>query len=426
MTAGDYRAGLGRAVVALALWPIIFSGVAGYLICFRPGRHPVKRIVWLVFVPAALGLTLIVSQLVALGHAHASVLEIAGQATGGAGWLHGIPWKAMTGFHFCLAGLLLIGIYTSRLAFGIAQLPLSLPNSPSAGPGDEEKWSGLKFLIWILVGPLFLLYSLFLFAILFLPAMLTSHFPFYTHGEWFSQMSFALGALFVFAILLWIMGEENRQVVWSSARLPEPRYVALGLAFPVAIAVLFSTGQYLLDRAIWAARDFGKGFPPQFGSYFGFPDPWPLLLFFPALFEELIFRGLLQRRFVQRYGVYRGIFMVGIVWAAFHFFSDFSFSRLTETDALLRLGSRLFTCLTLSYVFGWLTLRFGSILPAAVAHAFYNVLVYSGFGPPFLGKETVVVALWAVLALVLFRYWPVQMKDDPEAAASVANPEPAM
>ncbi|HEX4542555.1 MAG TPA: CPBP family intramembrane glutamic endopeptidase [Candidatus Acidoferrum sp.] len=214
--------------------------------------------------------------------------------------------------------------------------------------------------------------------------------------------------------------------MWSSARLPEPRYVALGLAFPVGIAVLLSTGQYLLDRAIWVARDFGKDFPPRLGTYFGFPDPWLLLLFFPALFEELIFRGLLQRRFLQRYGVYRGIFLVGIVWAAFHFFSDFSFSRLTEIDALLRLGARLFTCLALSYAFGWLTLRFGSILPAAVAHAFHNVLVYSGFGPPFLGKETVVVALWAVLALVLFRYWPVQMEDDPEAAASVPNPEPAM
>ncbi|HEX4544116.1 MAG TPA: CPBP family intramembrane glutamic endopeptidase, partial [Candidatus Acidoferrum sp.] len=227
-------------------------------------------------------------------------------------------------------------------------------------------------------------------------------------------------------ILLWIMGEENRQVVWNSARLPEPRYVALGLAFPVGIAVFFSTGQYLFDRAIWAARDFGKGFPPQFGSYFGFPDPWLLLLFFPALFEELVFRGLLQRRFVQRYGVYRGIFLVGIVWAAFHFFSDFSFSRLTETDALLRLGSRLLTCLTLSYVFGWLTLRFGSILPAAVAHTIHNVIVFSGFGPPVAWKEFVRGVLWVVLGWVLFRYWPVRAKDDPATEASVANPEAAV
>jgi membrane protease YdiL (CAAX protease family) len=374
-----------------------------------------------------LGLVLIFNQLDTLGHAPASVLEIVGQAAGGASWLHRIPWKAMTGFHFCLAGLLLIAIYTSRLVLGIAQLPLSWPGGPSVGPGDEEKWSGLQFLIWFLVGPLFVLYSLFTFLTLGLPLILSSRLFAYIQSAWFLQLSYALGALFVFAILLWIMGEESRQVVWNSARLPEPRYVALGLAFPVGIAVLFSTGQYLLDRSIWAARNFGKGFPPQFGSYFGFPDPWLLLLFFPALFEELIFRGLLQRRFVQRYAVYRGIFLVGIVWAAFHFFSDFSSARsLSETEVLLRLGSRLFTCLALGYVLGWLTLRFGSILPAAVAHTFHNVLIYSGFGRPFLGKEPVVVALWAVLAWGLFRSWPVRAKDDVEAAPSVPSPEPAV
>jgi membrane protease YdiL (CAAX protease family) len=222
------------------------------------------------------------------------------------------------------------------------------------------------------------------------------------------------------------MGKANRQVIRKAMGLPEPRYVALGLAFPIGIALLLSLGQYLVDRALWAAHDFGRYSPPQFRMYFGLPDPWLVLVFFAALFEEMIFRGLLQRRFVQRYGIYRGIFLVGIVWAAFHFVSDVSFSRLTETDVLLKLGWRILICLALSNVLGWLTLRFGSILPAVIAHTFYNILVMSGFGPPFLGKDTVLVALWGVLAWVLFRYWPVRAEDEQGASSTEANPQPAV
>jgi membrane protease YdiL (CAAX protease family) len=209
-------------------------------------------------------------------------------------------------------------------------------------------------------------------------------------------------------------------------RLPEPKYAGFALAIPIGIGVLLSMGQYLFDRAQWAAHDFGRFSPPQFRNYFDLPDPWLLLVFFAALFEEMIFRGLLQRRFIQRYGIYRGIFLVGIVWAAFHFVSDVSFSRLTDTDVLLKLGWRILFCLALSYVLGWLTLRFGSILPAGIAHTFYNVLVTSGFGPTFPGKDTVLVALWAVLGWALFRYWPMQTDGEEQEATVAANPEPTV
>ena len=429
-TVGDHRAEAlverGHAVVSFSLWPVIFSGMGGYFVCFWPGRRPIQRIMWLVLAPAIAGLGLVFGQILNFNRATSSVLETTGHAGGGTGWLHGMLWNLPAGIHFCLAGLLLIAIYTSRLALGIAQLPLSLPGAPYGEAGDAEPRRRLQFLIWVLVGPLFLLYSLFTFVTLLLPAMFTSRLPFYSQSAWFSRLSPVLGALFVFAILLWIMGKESRQVIWNTTRLPEPRYAALGLAFPIGIAVLLSTGQYLVDRSYWAAHYFGRFSPPQFRTYFDLPDPWLLLAFFSALFEEMIFRGLLQRRFVQRYGIYRGIFLVGMVWAGFHFVSDVSFSRLTETDVLLKLTWRILFCLALSYVLGWLTLRFGSILPAAIAHTFYNTLVISGFGPPFLGKDTVLVALWGVLALVLFRYWPVQAEDIPEAAVAAPGPEPVV
>jgi membrane protease YdiL (CAAX protease family) len=124
--------------------------------------------------------------------------------------------------------------------------------------------------------------------------------------------------------------------------------------------------------------------------------------------------------------MYRGIFFVGIVWAAFHFFSDFSFTRATDLMVLEHLGTRLFMCETLSFVLGWLTLRSKSVIPAAVAHALYNVVVFSSFGPPFPGKDIVRIGLWGVLAYALFRYWPAKAEDSPEPTSDLPSLENAV
>jgi membrane protease YdiL (CAAX protease family) len=200
----------------------------------------------------------------------------------------------------------------------------------------------------------------------------------------------------------------------------------LALAFPACIDFLISTGQYVVARAHWAAHDFGRFVPPQFGSYFGVPDIWFLLLFFAALFEEVIFRGPLQPRFIHRYGLYRGIFLVGIVWAASHFYSDFPFSHFTDKEVFLKLALRLFMCVTLSFVLAWLTLRSGSVLPAAIAHTVYNILIFSAFGLPFAEKSTLRIALLAVLAYILFRYWTVPEEPKMETVNVAASSEPTV
>jgi len=222
------------------------------------------------------------------------------------------------------------------------------------------------------------------------------------------------------------MGRGDRQTVRDSIRLPDRTSALLSLAFPVGTAVLISTGHFVVDRQLWVAHGFGNVPEPEFGSYFDIPDPYFLLLFFAAFFEETIFRGLLQKRFIQRYGMYRGIFFVGIVWAAFHFFSDFSFSRVTDLIVLEHFGIRMFMCVTLSFVLGWLTLRSRSVIPAVVAHALYNVLVFSGFGPPFPGKDVVRVGFWAILGYALFHYWPVRAENSPEPASEVPGLENAL
>jgi membrane protease YdiL (CAAX protease family) len=411
----------------LFVLPIILAAVAGYFVCFWPGNHPIRRILRLICFPAIAGMCLMFGRILYLSGPSSSILQgTRSLLASKINWVWSLPWKTLTGFHFGMIGLLLIAAYTSRLAFGIAALPLSLPGNAASAASDLESWEWIQFLIWVLVGPLCFLYGFLAFLAIGLPMILSMRVPAYIQSIWFTRFSDVAAAAVVFAVIFWIAGREGREVIWKTIRFPKPEYVCLALAIPIGIGVLLSTGQYLFDRAQWMEQGLGTLDSPQFRSYFTFPDLWLLLLFFSAFFEEVIFRGFLQHRFIQRYGIYRGIFLVGIVWAAFHFFSDFSFVRVTDQEAILKLASRIFTCLVLGYVFGWLTLRTSSILPASLAHTIYNVLVFSEFGQPFPGKSTLRISLWGVLAFALFRYWPARTENGPETTPEVGNPAPAV
>jgi hypothetical protein len=86
----------------------------------------------------------------------------------------------------------------------------------------------------------------------------------------------------------------------------------------------------------------------------------------------------------------------------------------------------LFTSVPQSFVLGWLTLETGSVLAAALAHTLYNVLLYSDLGPPFPGKNWLRLAMWAALAWLLFRCWPVkrrsQLPETVQVDEAIAHP----
>lgn len=402
---------LTAALGVLSLCVVLFSGMAAYFICFWPGKHPIRRILLRVFAPAVIGASFFPAQVLWRGQPPSSVLQSTSHLAESIRSFDWSRWVSLPGVFFCLAGLLLIAIYSSRLAFGIARLPLSFSGDLSSRPADSASWLRLQWLIWVLVGPLIFVAGLTGLVTFVLPSVLTSRMSVGAKTILIDRLSPVLAVLAALALLLWIMGEENRHLTWGVARLPKLRFAALGLSFPFAIASLISIGQYMLARTQWAAHDFGRAVSPGFASFFKLPDPWLCLLIFSALFEELIFRGLLQRHFIQRYGIYRGIFLVGIVWAAFHFHSDLAFSQSGRQQVVTIIGSRVVVCLVLSYVLGWLTLRFSSVIPAALAHAFYNVLVFSEFSPTFPGKAALRLGVWAVLAWILFRYWPIHIEQ---------------
>lgn len=408
------------------LYLIIFSGIGGYFVCFWPGKHPVRRVIWLVCVPTLLGLGLMLARVYYLGAASSSVLESANSVFGlRLRWAGATLWKLPEGFQFTLLGLVLIAIFTSRMVLGIARLPVTLPHTGIAEESSTA-WRSLQIVIFVLVGPLFLVSVLLSFVCIGIPFMLYARLPVYVQSIWFSRLAPVVETVAACSVVLWLMGQENRRTVWGSIRRPDGISTVLSLAFPVGTALLISTGHFIVDRQLWVAHGFGKIPEPEIGSYFDIPDLHFLLLFFGAFLEEIIFRGLLQKRFIQKYGMYRGIFFVGMVWAAFHFFSDFSFTRATDLMVLEHFGTRVFMCVTLSFVLGWLTLRSKSVIPATMAHALYNIFVLSSFGPPFPGKDMLRLGLWAILAHTLFHCWPVRAEDSPEQAAGLPSMENAV
>jgi hypothetical protein len=140
--------------------------------------------------------------------------------------------------------------------------------------------------------------------------------------------------------------------------------------------------------------------------------------------KKLFFEECCLRPLLQRYGLQRGIFFTGLIWAAFHFHGDMRY-RYAMGQVMLELASRIAICLAMNCVFSWMTLRWNSVIPAGIAHTVSNVLVVGGIngGIPFVQQARIV--LWAVCALVLFYHWPIPAGGG-ELAPAVANPQPAV
>ena len=215
------------------------------------------------------------------------------------------------------------------------------------------------------------------------------------------------------------------RVAWRLARLSHLRFATLGVFFPALLALAMVALGYASNRIEWAAHDFGKYEPPAFFPHGLRLDPWLLLLFLAAFAEEFVFRGILQRRLIERYGLYRGLVLVGVIWGAFHFSTD-RYSGLSDVGILQGLLSRLAICVAMGFVLSWLTLSSGSILPATLAHGLSNIFLYAGLSNDLPFAEFVQIGAWTLLAYLLFRYWPPQAEADVGVLVTHAAVEPAI
>lgn len=390
----------GKGLVKLAV-------ISGYFNCFFPGKRPALRILLSVILPTVIAIAIIsVFYLHSSPAAYKSILDSLPQAS---------LWQLGPGFRICVLGLGLILAFLSRMAFRIANLPISLSASVNEESIEDSTWRKTGLLIWILISPIL---------------MILTTFPM----EAWSRASGAKTSLEIYALIAFssvfpafiliglaslVVGNEGWIEMRQSLSIARFRYIVPALAFPLGIAGLLIIINFAYERIQWAAHDFGRIESPNLWMPSHLPRPWFLLWFLAALAEEIIFRGLLQKRFIRRYGVMRGIFLVSICWSAFHFGSD-SYDSSSYVAILVALGWRIALCLALGFIFSWITIRSGSVLYAALAHAIHNTLVFSNFGAMFAWREAVRAILMAALAFVLYRYWPIREEEpSPEVLAPI-------
>jgi membrane protease YdiL (CAAX protease family) len=84
------------------------------------------------------------------------------------------------------------------------------------------------------------------------------------------------------------------------------------------------------------------------------------------LFEELVFRGPVQRSSIERWGTWPGLLLQGAVFALYHVVGSFSLAQAWYLAPLFAVG----------VVFGFVKHRTGRLATAQIAHAVMNVLAY--------------------------------------------------
>lgn len=383
-----------QAFILVSMMAVYFSAAAGFFICFRPGRHPSRRLVWWVCLPAVFGNVVFCSTYFVNS-------SYSGLSTLG------------PGFHYALIGITLVALFTFRVAVGFGSLPLALPESSVLGEHELVSWPRVEIFLWLLLAAVPAVHSMFPFMnVIYVLVYSYSHAGAFKQIVAWSAEVFAENLFFIL-VAVWVMGSGVWGLVRRSLRCPAAWSIAPAIAFPVGIYALISAGQFMFGVLRWAAHR-------PIRSYFGLPSIALLSLLLIALAEEVIFRGVLQPQFVRRYGPIRGIFLVGVAFAAVHLSSDFS-TGFTDGLVIVKLCLRLVESLALSFVFGWLTVRTGSVIPAAVAHGLFNVLGLSASGPNFPGVGPVYDLSWAVLAYALFQYCPLQDQACENGAKSRRN-----
>jgi len=383
--------------------PIFAAGVTAYYLALVGFKKPARRLLDSILLPVIVGLA---AKLIAAFYWFRDVGEpghFVNQVPGTPHlWqpqmLFGLAVNLSVGFQLASVGFILISAFFVLYSWGRATLPICLPAqsvSDASAPEDENRRS--MFFVWMMISVIFITglpepaLEMFASSAIFRFAQL--------HPNWFSWLRQLSHALLLLAFMCVALGKAGRKMIPAMLRMPRAIYLAASIVIPAAIAYVGPVASYLHARILWSLDGWGKLVPPSPSSFLGLPpaSSGPYLLY--PLVEEIAWRGYLQPRFVRRYGLVRGIFLVGVVWGAFHYIWDFN-PAMTAQDVCIGLVARLLVTVSLSYVLAWLTIRSASVLPAALAHATYNL----GWSLPIHSPRWLTLLLWAVVGFVLLRF----------------------
>ncbi len=406
-----YRAALiWVGQIFLMTLPIRFAGAVVLLTGFFVPRRLARRILNWVFLPTAVSVLAIFASLLLLFGSPPSVFASPASYV----WttvLHakGTFVRLGPGFHYALAGML----FASLACWRVCRSPAKIENySGSAlglilkgAPGESFELQTVRFIWIMIVAPVLIHLAVASYTNVYVAlANSISFWPGWVLRA-FRLLGEGLFSALLVVIIVWAVGPERREVIKRWFQVPSLGDLGLAVLLPIAIVCFLPLLKYGFDRAHWATFDWGRYEPPLLSEYFRFPGAIVIWSIIPALAEEIAWRGYLQPRFIQLYGLARGIFFTGIVWGAFHFTFDFG-PFMGHQEIILVLLRRLTMAVTLSVILGWITLRSGSVLPAAVVHGLYNAFL--AVGAPLPLEPWTFYAIWLLTGLLLFRYWPPQ------------------
>ncbi|MBV9259290.1 MAG: CPBP family intramembrane metalloprotease [Ktedonobacteraceae bacterium] len=133
-----------------------------------------------------------------------------------------------------------------------------------------------------------------------------------------------------------------------------------------------------------------------------------------AMGEELGWRGFMLTRMISA-KIPWPIFVSGLIWGLWHF--PLILGGLYDVTSNLLLGALIALLSVLGYVYiiSWVRLYSGSVWPAALAHAAFNIVYNDTFGAAtkggtYLLGETGLVSgiVMIVIAVLLYRFWPIR------------------
>ena len=188
----------------------------------------------------------------------------------------------------------------------------------------------------------------------------------------------------------WLFDESIREMPWALGR---SRYVWLGYLIPIAYALPVYLVVWLTGLGAFADAEFVRRTAETF-AFPAFPPAVTLVLFVlltaslglvgktsRALGEEIGWRGFLVPELSKVVG-FTGISLIsGAMWAVYHFpvliFADYN----AGTPVWFGLGCFTIGVIAESFIYAWLTLRSGSLWPAAFLHGSHNLWVQSILTP---------------------------------------------
>jgi hypothetical protein len=220
-----------RFWVILLRFPLVFTGIAGYFVCFWPGDRPIRRTALVVFLPALLSLAGIIYCFFLASSP--SVLHFQSNGKSFLHWLQSNFLKLPTGLLLCAAGLALLMVFLLRVAVGVSAFRGFLQSGNLEGC-NSEAWERVRTLVFVLVGPGFLIVSPAGMLVTAIPFMVL-HVKSLSVISWLASITSIVASFADVVTSVLILGRDRTGSVVHLFRFPQPTNVLMAIGLPVVV-----------------------------------------------------------------------------------------------------------------------------------------------------------------------------------------------